>query len=254
LAPDAQIRPPAGGATLQAGSGRLSSWPPKSGALETRHVSMALFDLDNTLLGGDSDYLWGEFLTSIGAVDEEAHRRENARFFDQYRSGTLDIDAFLSFQLKPLADNALEDLLAWRERFVSEWIAPLVLARGRELIEEHRRKRHWLAIVTSTNAFITRPIADLFGIVHLLATEPEFDGSRYTGAYVGVPCSGDGKVHWVKDWAARNALTLTDSWFYGDSHQDIPLLTLVDHPVAVDPDDTLRGHAKREGWPVISLR
>ena len=217
-------------------------------------MTMALFDLDNTLLGGDSDYLWGEFLASIGAVDREAHRRDNARFLDQYRAGTLDIDAFLAFQLKPLADNALEDLLTWRERFVREWIVPLVLAKGRDLVEDHRRRGHRLAIVTSTNAFITRPIADLFGIAHLLATEPGFDGSRYSGTYVGVPCSGDGKVHWVRNWARHNELSLDDSWFYSDSYQDLPLLSLVDHPVAVDPDDSLRAHAGRAGWPVISLR
>ena len=217
-------------------------------------MSMALFDLDNTLLGGDSDYLWGEFLAGIGVVDEKAHRRENARFFEQYRSGTLDIDAFLAFQLRPLADNPLPNLLAWRDRFVREQIAPLVLEKGRALIEEHRRKRRRLAIVTSTNAFITRPIADLFRIRHLLATEPEFDGRRYTGAWVGMPCSGEGKVHRVKEWAARNELSLADSWFYSDSYQDLPLLSLVDHPVAVDPDDALRAHAMRAGWPVVSLR
>jgi HAD superfamily hydrolase (TIGR01490 family) len=254
LAPEAQIRAPAGDATLQTGSGRLCSVPPEIDASEPRLVSIALFDLDNTLLGGDSDYLWGEFLASVGAVDKQAHRRENARFFDEYQSGTLDIDAFLAFQLKPLADNELQDLLVWRERFVRECIVPVVLAEARELVEEHRRKRHRLAIVTSTNSFITRPIADLFGITHLLATEPEFDGSRYTGTWVGVPCSGAGKVQWVKEWTARNALTLADSWFYSDSHQDLPLLSLVDHPVAVDPDDKLRGHAEREGWPVVSLR
>lgn len=215
---------------------------------------MALFDLDNTLLGGDSDYLWGEFLATVGVVDEDMHRRENARFLAAYRAGTLDIDAFLAFQLKPLAENALEDLLALRERFVREWIAPLVLDRARALVEEHRRKDHWLAIVTSTNAFITRPIADLFGIVHLLATEPEFDGIRYTGAYVGVPCSGEGKVHWVEAWAERNDLTLAGSWFYSDSYQDLPLLSLVEHPVAVDPDEALCGHAERAGWPIVSLR
>lgn len=222
--------------------------------LEIPPVSMALFDLDNTLLGGDSDYLWGEYLARIGVVDEQAHRRENERFFEQYRAGSLDIEAFLAFQLRPLADNALNDLLAWRDRFVREIIAPLVLEKGRQLIDEHRRKGDWLAIVTSTNAFITRPIADLVGITHLLATEPERDGDRYTGAYVGVPCSGEGKVHRVREWAARNDLPLIDSWFYSDSYQDLPLLSFVDHPVAVDPDDALREHAARSGWPVVSFR
>jgi HAD superfamily hydrolase (TIGR01490 family) len=215
---------------------------------------MALFDLDNTLLGGDSDYLWGEFLIAMGAVDGPAHRRENQRYFAQYQAGVLDIDAFLTFQLKALADNDVTTLLAWRERFVQESIAPLVLAKGRELIEDHRRRDHRIAIVTSTNAFITRPIADLFGIEHLLATEPEFDGRRYTGRYLGTPCSGVGKVHWVKQWATRHGFGLDDSWFYSDSHQDLPLLSLVDHPVAVDPDDALRSHAGLHAWPILSLR
>lgn len=223
-------------------------------APETPPVSLALFDLDDTLLGGDSDYLWGEFLADLGAVDKQAHRRENARYFEQYQAGRLDVAAFLAFQLAPLAANDVDDLLAWRDRFVRERIAPLVLSRGRELVEEHRRRQHNLAIVTSTNAFITRPIADLFGIAHLLATEPEFDGRRYTGRCVGIPCSGAGKVRWVEEWVARDGLALTDSWFYSDSYNDLPLLTRVDHPVAVDPDERLRAHATRHGWPVVSFR
>jgi HAD superfamily hydrolase (TIGR01490 family) len=217
-------------------------------------MSVALFDLDNTLLGGDSDYLWGQFLVSIGAVDEETHRRENDRFFVEYQQGALDVHAFLTFQLRTLADNDMTELRRWRERFVREWIAPLVLARGRELVEDHRSRGHHLAIVTSTNAFITRPIADLFGIGDLLATQPERDGERYTGRYVGEPCTGPGKVSWVEAWAAEKGLSLVGTWFYSDSYQDLPLLSRVDHPVAVDPDDSLRGHADRHGWPILSLR
>jgi HAD superfamily hydrolase (TIGR01490 family) len=217
-------------------------------------VKMALFDLDNTLLGGDSDYLWGEYLVSIGAVAAEEYQRENERYLAQYQTGLLDIHAFLSFQLKPLADNDLTSLHKWREGFVREMIAPIVLAKGRELVEDHRSHDHCLAIVTSTNAFITRPIADLLGIEHLLATEPEFDGRRYTGKYVGEPCAGVGKVHWVDAWAARNGLSLAGSWFYSDSYYDLPLLSAVEHPVAVDPDDKLSGHACRHSWPIVSLR
>ena len=217
-------------------------------------MSVALFDLDNTLLGGDSDYLWGQFLVSIGAVDEETHRRENDRFFVEYQQGALDVHAFLTFQLRPLADNDMAELRRWRERFVREWIAPLVLARGRELVEDHRSRGHHLAIVTSTNAFITRPIADLFGIGDLLATQPERDGERYTGRYVGEPCTGPGKVSWVEAWAAEKGLSLVGTWFYSDSYQDLPLLSRVDHPVAVDPDDSLRGHADRHAWPILILR
>ena len=217
-------------------------------------MSVALFDLDNTLLGGDSDYLWGQYLVGIGAVEAEAHRRENDRFFAEYQQGVLDIHAFLTFQLRPLADNDTAALLRWREEFVREWIGPLVLAKGRELVEGHRGRGHRLAIVTSTNAFITRPIADLLGIADLLATEPELDGERYTGRYVGEPCSGPGKVIRVEAWARENALSLDDTWFYSDSIQDLPLLSRIDHPVAVDPDDSLRGHAERRGWPILSLR
>ncbi len=217
-------------------------------------MTMALFDLDNTLLGGDSDYLWGEFLVSVGAVDKQVHRRENARYLAQYQAGALDVHEFLSFQLEPLTDNPVDSLLAWRERFVRDWIAPLVLPKGRALIEDHRRREHCLAIVTSTNAFITRPIADLMGIAQLLATQPEFDGQRYTGKYHGEPCSGTGKVHWAREWAARIGMSLADSWFYSDSYQDLPLLSLVDHPVAVDPDDALREHARLQKWPILSLR
>ena len=217
-------------------------------------VNMALFDLDNTLLGGDSDYLWGEFLVSIGAVSAEVHQRENARYLAQYQAGVLDVHEFLSFQLKPLADNDVTRLHQWRERFVGEVIAPIVLNKGRELVDDHRSRGHCIAIVTSTNAFITRPIADLLGIEHLLATQPEFDGRCYTGAFIGEPCSGAGKVIRVSEWAARNGLGLEGSWFYSDSYHDLPLLSAVDHPVAVDPDDKLSGHARRQGWPVVSLR
>jgi HAD superfamily hydrolase (TIGR01490 family) len=217
-------------------------------------MSVALFDLDNTLLGGDSDHLWGQYLVGIGAVEADAHRRENDRFFADYQQGVLDVHAFLTFQLRPLADNDMVSLLRWREEFVREWIGPLVLAKGRELVEGHRGRGHCLAIVTSTNAFITRPIADLLGIDDLLATEPELVDGRYTGQYVGEPCSGPGKVSWVEAWAKANALSLDDTWFYSDSIQDLPLLSHVDHPVAVDPDDSLRGHAESRGWPILSLR
>lgn len=217
-------------------------------------MGLALFDLDNTLLGGDSDYLWGEFLVDLGVVPAEAHRRENERFLRQYQQGELDVREFLEFQLKPLADNDVGDLRRWRERFVQEWIAPLVLPRAEALVAGHRRQDHELAIVTSTNSFITRPIADLFGIDSLLATEPEFDGERYTGRFLLEPCSGQGKVIWVRRWLAEHGLGLESSWFYTDSHQDIPLLELVTHPVAVDPDEKLARHAELRGWQVTSLR
>ena len=217
-------------------------------------MSVALFDLDHTLLAGDSDYLWGEYLVDIGAVPAERHRRENERFFRDYQQGRLDVEAFLRFQLEPLAANATADLLRWRERFVRERIEPIVAPRARTLLDEHRRAGRTLAIVTSTNRFITEPIAALFGVAHLLATEPERRGERFTGAWVGVPCSGAGKVIWVERWARGLGLSLAESWFYSDSFQDLPLLEDVTHPIAVDPDERLRAHAESRGWPVMSLR
>ena len=221
---------------------------------EEFRVSVALFDLDNTLLGGDSDYLWGEYLVSIGVVSAVEHKRENDRFFRQYQRGELDTRAFLAFQLKPLADNPQAKLIRWREIFIREWIEPLVLHKARELLARHCRHKRRLAIVTSTNSFITRPIADLLEVEDLLATEPEFDGEGFTGRYVGEPCFAAGKVTWVQRWLAEQGLDLDDSWFYTDSHVDMPLLELVTHPVAVDPDEQLRRHARSQGWKVVSLR
>jgi len=217
-------------------------------------AGVALFDLDNTLLAGDSDYLWGEYLASIGAVPAAEHRAENERFLRQYQRGELDVDAFLAFQLRPLREHPPERLTRWREDFVATWIEPLVLPKARALLAEHSEQDHELAIVTSTNSFITRPIAELLGVRHLLATEPEFAAGTYTGAYLGVPCSGPGKVAWVESWVEQNRLSLTDSWFYTDSHQDLPLLEAVAHPVAVDPDERLRALARARRWTILSLR
>lgn len=217
-------------------------------------AGVALFDLDNTLLAGDSDYLWGEYLAAIGAVPAQEHAAENERFLRQYQRGELDVDAFLAFQLRPLTRHPTERLRHWRERFVETWIAPLVLPRARALLAEHESQGREVAIVTSTNSFITRPIAELLGVRHLLATEPEMSAGRYTGAYLGVACSGPGKVAWVESWIEREGLSLDDSWFYTDSHQDLPLLEVVSHPVAVDPDDRLREIARARRWSVISLR
>lgn len=217
-------------------------------------MGLAIFDLDDTLLAGDSDYLWGRFLVAQGLVDGAHYERENERFFRQYKDGTLDIREWLRFQLRPLAENPLETLLGLRARFLEEVIEPIVLPAARALVDDHRQRGHTLLIVTATNAFITRPIAGLLGIPHLLASEPELVEGRYTGEVSGTPSFRDGKVVRLRAWLEEHGFGLGESWFYSDSHNDLPLLELVEHPVAVDPDPILARTAASRAWPVISLR
>jgi len=217
-------------------------------------VALALFDLDNTLLGGDSDYLWGRFLVEQGLVDGERYERENARYYAQYRAGTLDIREFLRFALQPLASHDLATLHAWRAQYLKDKIAPILLPAAQDLVEKHRAQGDTLLIITATNRFVTEPIAAMYGIEHLLATDPEMVAGRYTGEISGVPCYREGKVQRLEMWLADQGMEMGESWFYSDSHNDLPLLECVTHPVAVDPDETLRQEAESKGWPVISLR
>jgi HAD superfamily hydrolase (TIGR01490 family) len=217
-------------------------------------VSLAIFDLDNTLLSIDSDHAWGEFLLEQGAVDPEAYREANDRFMADYDAGTLDIHAFLAVALQPLVNNSPEQLAAWHQQFMASKIEPHILAKGEELVARHRTRGDTLLIVTATNRFITGPIAERLGIDHLIAVEPEVVDGRYTGKVSGTPSYREGKVKRLEEWLADKDLTLDGSWFYSDSHNDLPLLELVDHPVAVDPDDTLREVAEQKGWRIISLR
>lgn len=215
-------------------------------------MTLALFDLDNTLLAGDSDHLWGDYLVTLGVVDGTHYRAQNQRFYDAYRAGTLDIYEFLAFALKPLADHPRERLEAWRERFVAESIGPIVLPAAQVLVERHRRQGHRTAIITATNRFVTEPIARLFGVDALIATDLEEQAGVYTGRVAGVPCYREGKITRLAEWLAGEQPAST--WFYSDSHNDLPLLAEVDHPVAVDPDAVLHEQARRRGWPVLTLR
>jgi HAD superfamily hydrolase (TIGR01490 family) len=217
-------------------------------------VSLAIFDLDNTLLGGDSDYLWGQFLVEKGIVDRKHYEEANARFYEDYKNGTLDIVQFLEFALRPLASNPVDALWRWRTQFIEEKIRPLLLPAAVALIEKHRRAGNTPIIITATNHFVTEPIARLYGIEHLVATTPEFENGWYTGRFVGTPCFQEGKVHRLHQWLAENDHDLEGSWFYSDSHNDLPLLLLVDFPVAVDPDEKLKTYAEQKKWPVITLR
>jgi len=217
-------------------------------------LSLAIFDLDNTLLGGDSDYLWGRFLVEQGIVDAAYYERENQRYYDEYKAGQLDIYEFLRFSLAPLAKHDLETLCRWHLQFMAEKIAPVMLPKARELLEKHRTQGDFLLIITATNRFVTAPIAEALDVDDMLATEPEFKDGRYTGEVTDVPCFQQGKVVRLEKWLAKTGMNLAGSWFYSDSHNDLPLLEMVDHPVAVDADDTLSDHAEQKGWPQISLR
>jgi HAD superfamily hydrolase (TIGR01490 family) len=217
-------------------------------------VSLAIFDLDNTLLSIDSDHAWGEFLLEQGAVDAQAYREANDRFMADYEAGTLDIHAFLAVALRPLADNSPEQLAAWHQQFMASKIEPNILPKGEELLARHRSRGDTLLIITATNRFITGPIAERLGVDHMIAVEPEVRDGRYTGKVSGTPSYREGKVKRLEEWLVDKDLTLEDAWFYSDSHNDLPLLELVEHPVAVDPDPTLREAAERYGWRIMSLR
>ena len=217
-------------------------------------MTLALFDLDNTLIGGDSDHLWGQFLCELGVVEAAHFAREHDRYYAEYLAGTLDIDEFLAFQLEPLSRHAPADLEAWREAFVEQKIRPILLTKAEALIADHRERGHLPVIITATNRFVTAPIAHALGVEHLIATEPETDGTRYTGRVAGTPCFAGGKVSRLAEWLEEHGEDLEGSWFYSDSRNDLPLLEQVAHPVAVDPDPVLRDTAAARGWPIITLR
>lgn len=217
-------------------------------------VPLAIFDLDNTLLAGDSDYLWGRYLVRHGLVDGDWYERENERFYREYREGTLDIWEFLRFALRPLRDHPRGLLESLRARFLDEVIEPLITPAARILVERHRAAGDILLIITATNAFVTAPIAERFSIAHLIATLPEERDGRYTGEVSGVPAFREGKVVRLEAWLAEHGLDLKGSAFYSDSHNDLPLLERVERPCAVDPDPRLRAIAEERGWPILSLR
>lgn len=219
-------------------------------------VELALFDLDNTLLAGDSDYAWAEFLIERGVLDRSQYEARNDEFFHQYKAGTLDIHAFLAFQLAPLAAHSREQLDRWHAQFMKQKIRPMIGAAARGLVERHRDAGSLCAIVTATNSFVTGPIAREFGVPHLIATEPEEKAGRFTGGVAGLPCFQSGKVTRVDEWLAREGRSFDSfaaTWFYSDSANDLPLLERVSNPVAVDPDERLRQVATARGWTILEI-
>jgi HAD superfamily hydrolase (TIGR01490 family) len=220
-------------------------------------MRLALFDLDNTLLAGDSDYEWGQFLVDSGVLERAAYEAQNRAFYEQYKAGTLDIHEFLGFALRPLAEHSPGDLARWHGDFMRTRIAPMITPAARALVRRHLQAGELCAIITATNSFVTAPIAREFGVEHLIATEPELREGRYTGRVAGTPCFRAGKLARLDQWLAglgRRFGEFEASTCYSDSHNDLPLLERVSHPVAVDPDETLAREAARRGWKTISLR
>jgi len=220
-------------------------------------MRLALFDLDNTLLTGDSDYEWGQFLVDRGVLDRSRYEAQNRAYYEQYVAGTLDIHEYLGFALRPLAEHTPQDLERWHGEFMRLRILPMITPAARALVRRHLDAGDLCAVITATNSFVTAPIAREFGVAHLIATEPETARGRFTGRVAGTPCFREGKVRRLDEWLAGQGRGLGDfaeSAFYSDSHNDLALLARVTRPVAVDPDEALAAHAARRGWPVLSLR
>ncbi len=220
-------------------------------------MNLTLFDLDNTLLSSDSDFEWAQFLITKGVLDREVHEAQNQTFYDEYKAGVLDIHAFLKFQLAPLARHPRAELDAWHAEFMATRILPQISGAARALVDQHLAAGDLCAIVTATNSFVTGPICRAFNIPHLVATIPAHQDGRFTGAPRGTPAFREGKIERVEVWLESLGLwwgAFELSTFYSDSLNDLPLLAKVSRPVAVDPDDTLRAHADRQGWPILSLR
>lgn len=219
-------------------------------------MDLALFDLDNTLIAGDSDFEWAQFLIGKGILDRALYEARNIEFYEQYKAGTLDIDVFLDFQLQPLSRFPRAELDTWQREFLSRHIVPLIGTKARALVREHLDGGALCAIVTATNSFVTGPIVREFGIAHLIATIPAQDNGQFTGQPRGIPSFREGKIVRVEAWLEALGLwwsSFDRSWFYSDSQNDLPLLSKVSNPVVVDPDATLRAHAEAAAWPIMSL-
>lgn len=217
-------------------------------------MALAIFDLDNTLIAGDSDFLWGEFLQKKGIVDSERFAQQNAQFYSDYQAGSLDIYAYQRFALEPLAKHSMHQLQQWRQEFLTTFIDPILLPKAQDLVNQHKQQGDQVLIITATNSFITLPIGERYGIKDLLGTEPEIVNNQFTGEVVGTPTFQEGKVTRLNEWLQGKEHGFSGSYFYSDSHNDIPLLQKVSHPIVVDGDAKLRAHAQKNNWDCISLR
>jgi len=220
-------------------------------------MNLALFDLDNTLLSGDSDFEWSQFLIEQGVMEREVFEVKNHTFYEQYKAGTLDIHEFLEYQLRPLSRHSRHVLDGWLKEFVQQKMLALIGAPAKKLVAQHQAAGDICVIITATNSFVTAPIARQFGVENLIATEPEHKDGEFTGQLADIPCFREGKITRLENWMTQRGWgwdSFSHSCFYSDSLNDLPLLGKVKSPIAVDPDPTLRAHAEQNGWQIISLR
>lgn len=217
-------------------------------------MNLAIFDLDNTLLSGDSDYLWGMFLVKKNLVDQQVYEERNQFFYDEYKKGRLNIFEFLQFSLKPLSEIEPKRLEELHAEFMQTEIIPIITSKAKQLVEKHRQNGDYLLIITATNLFVTAPIASYFGMDHIIATNPEKIDGKYTGKVEGIPSFQEGKVKRFEKWLREQDFAVKESYFYSDSFNDLPLLKQVDRAIAVDPDERLTAYANEKQWEIISLR
>jgi HAD superfamily hydrolase (TIGR01490 family) len=219
-------------------------------------MNLALFDLDNTLLSCDSDFEWAQFLIDKGVLDSKVFAAKNDYFYAQYRAGTLNIVEFLDFQLQPLSRHPRSQLDGWLREFLTTLILPTISDSARALVRQHLDGGDLCALVTATNSFVTSPICLEFGITNLIATIPAQENGQFTGQARGTPSFREDKITRVEAWLESMGFwwsSFERTWFYSDSLNDLPLLSRVSDPVAVDPDDTLLAHARQAGWTVLKL-
>jgi HAD superfamily hydrolase (TIGR01490 family) len=219
--------------------------------------NLALFDLDNTLLAGDSDYNWSLFLISEGLLDAKTHHDRNEQFYADYKNGSLNIVEFLKFQLMPLSQHSKKFLDELHLKYMQKIIRPMMTEKAQNLVDKHKAAGDLCVVITATNSFVTKPIATAYGIEHLIGSDPEMVNGEYTGGVSGVPSFQAGKVTRINQFLAERSKKLSDfetSYFYSDSHNDLPLMQLVTNPVAVDADEILTAYAIEKAWPLISLR
>lgn len=217
-------------------------------------TDLAIFDLDDTLLDGDSDYAWGQYVIAQGWVDRPAYEQKNRYFMDQYAAGNLDIHEYIAFICQPLLDKSLAVLQQVRTQYINDTVKPMLTKGAQDLIQRHREQEHYCLIITATNSLITEPLPRVLGVDHLLGTDLEVIDGHVTGRIQGTPCFQKGKVARLQQWLAEQSITFEQTYFYSDSHNDLPLLETVDYPHAVNPNDTLRQVAQDRHWPILNLR
>ncbi len=216
-------------------------------------MTLAIFDLDHTLINDDSDYLWGKYLVEHHIVDAEYYKKKNEQFYEDYQAGTLDIERYLEFSLKPLSEHTMPQLHTWRDDYINTIIKPIIAKKTPQLIQKHHNAGHTLIIVSATNRFVTEPIAQLLNIPNLLSTKPEIKNNQYTGKYTGIPTFKEGKIKALNEWMTNNNHNLAGSYFYSDSINDLPLLEQVTHPIVVNPDKRLKAISLKNNWLEINL-